>query len=631
MFDRESKLARELKKQMRNCVRGQKGPALIESGEPLAFLSYVQIPPASRSRGKSWPDKLEDELAQVLINTNIRCVWMDKMKYPDIVTLGVASGLKPYASPQGYVIVRGAFGHRYAPYHFVASCGSYMEMVVQHVMETGEEHSTLRWTASSRLWPSAEVAVGVMHGRILPTRPTVDACKLLLDVLNRAITMLNSPNSTVEQDMGFSFFRKRVRCKACGHKNRVPDVVDWTAVCTGVIVVRDRVQTWLNMIVNCNGGVAGRFLQDYIVGPMWTADCYEEKDRVPVASLTHFLWLQAGTGGTELARHLEKLVNKPEALTERLLACVGPWRHPRFWYETYEKMIDRIVVQLTLSRSTKHGTQTDEWANAVWFYPTEGAGFFGDLTFSPGKKLVMDAFREEADVDAIEISADIIVSQQRSLWPVVGGTLPWYFTECEGEEVVLVPAMHAPRMLLGQLMGQQLGRLQYVLEAEMPSNELVVQIPIGGNIKAVTFSRAEQELYYIAFVMKGERLSLRAMRPCHSSVNTSWCNIEPTSVVYRAQGHTPEQGTMYGANGMPRDYRDMYKTWAGQAGFRPLGVLDRRAVFDESLEVGGGAADNSERRAVGWNWLPVPDQESAIAEIDPHVVRVLSAWKEVWL
>lgn len=229
--NKKQKLAWALKKHISYYVKEEKEDQLIRSGDSLAFLSYVQIPKANRTpretkkNHKAWPEKLAEDLAEVLIHKGITKVWLDKMKYADIVTLSAASGQRPYAVDNGLVVVRGAYGRRYHSYHFVSSCGSYLEVFVQSVMERGEQFSALRWTASSRLWPPAEMAAGILHGRVTATKGTYSACMLLLTILDRAIEQLHSADS-IEKDMGFSFLRRRVKCKACGNKNTVPDVVD---------------------------------------------------------------------------------------------------------------------------------------------------------------------------------------------------------------------------------------------------------------------------------------------------------------------------------------------------------------------------------------------------------------------
>lgn len=51
-----------------------------------------------------------------------------------------------------------------------------------------------------------------------------------------------------------------------------------------------RVEECISMIQNCNGGVQESDMIHKIVAPMWTAKCFDENDRVPVASLTyHYL------------------------------------------------------------------------------------------------------------------------------------------------------------------------------------------------------------------------------------------------------------------------------------------------------------------------------------------------------
>lgn len=129
------------------------------------------------------------------------------------------------------------------------------------------------------------------------------------------------------------------------------------------------------MITNCNGGMAEHFIQEYIVGPMWTANCYDENDLLPVATLIHFLWPQAGEGGTELEHNLNMLVNRPEALVTRLQAGLGNSHRPRFWYETFEKRLEHVVEQMTLSRNSMFGTNTDEWSRQCSITQLKGLAF----------------------------------------------------------------------------------------------------------------------------------------------------------------------------------------------------------------------------------------------------------------
>lgn len=629
MRDAQKKLAKKFGKQLQN-VEDKTGTALINSGVPLAYLSYVQIQTQNRRRDrKSWPDNLAEELAEALVDTNIEHVWLDKMGYPDITTLGVASGLKPYASNNGMVVVRGAFGARYRPYHFVSQCGSYLEMVVQAVMEGEEQLSALRWTATSRLWPSAEVAIGIMHGRITATSRTVRACSTLIHVLNKSIAQLQSTDS-VEKDMGFSLVRRRVTCKACGEKNRVPEVVNWKAAIQGVIQVKDRVEKWISMIIHCNGGLAEYFLTHYVIGPMWTADCFAESDRVPVASLTYFLWLQSGQGGTELERNLTTLVGRRDELVVRLLSTLGSGMRPKFWYETFEKLVERVVEQTALSMSSRFGVNTQEWAHAVWFYPSPGRGFFGDLTFSPGKQLVLNALATQDETLWVDNFTAVIIEQQRSLWPVVGASLPWYFTRYQGKEIVLVPVLMSPTSVGGQMMGVHKGPIQYCLEAEVTQGgQIVMQVPVGGNIRSLSYNRSESGLFYLAFVVEDQDLNLTGLRPCHDSKNVNWCNIDPESIANPpADRHTPLQRTMFGANGFPRDYTNLYEPWMGQDNYAHLGTIDERAVYNNALTAPGAQA---QALSIGWSWQPVQNQEYAASLMDQRVIFVLRAWTRPWM
>lgn len=628
------KLERNIRKQLKPIYRkGKKeGEQLLATGLPIAYLSYAQIPPHSRKRErKSWPNGLATDLANTLINTNMRHVWLDKMGYPDIKTLGPASGLRPYASDNGMVVVRGAFGKEYSDYHFIGECGSYMEMAVQTAMEKDQHFRALRWTAMARLWPSAEVAIGVMHGRICLTKATTVAGQELLAAIKACLQMIDTTPS-VEKDMGFAWWKRKVRCKACGNMNKRPHVIDWKASTKAIIFIENRIQNWMERIQKTNGGVAEETLVQDILGPMWSAPCFDENDRISVATLTSFLWIWMGPGGTELFRNLTDLVGKPDALTKRIVSAIGYTNRPKLWYESIEKMLDRLVEQSVLSQSAKYGTQDTEWMYAVWFYPTPGRGFFGNLTFSDGKSIILETLRGMSD-DAWPLVNCILSAQQRSLWPVVGNSLPWYFTSHEGKHVVLLPALLSPRNVDGQSMGVQVGNVQYCLEGEVdPStNKIVVQVPIGSTIIAKQFTRESSGLVYLGFVLEDNGLRLVAMRPCNTSRNAYWCNIEPQAIVRNGNddaGHTPPQKMMFGANGFPRDYSNLYDTWNGSSDFAHLGTLDDRNIVDEDIKVAGRAIRG---RSVGWTWMPVKNQEEALAAMEPRAAHVLLQWTRPWM
>lgn len=110
-------------------------------------------------------------------------------------------------------------------------------------------------------------------------------------------------------------------------------------------------------------------------------------------------------------------------------------------------------------------------------------------------------------MNAIEVCAHVIAAQQRSLWPLVGATLPWFFGNFEGERIFLVPTMIPPRLVGAQEMGKQTGPIQYCLEAEMNGRQEVLQVPVGNKFKELAFSRDAVELYYFAFTMREENCS----------------------------------------------------------------------------------------------------------------------------
>lgn len=632
------KRLKSFKQQLKRVSDGHKdGTALLNSGEVVAFLSYVQLPkPRGRKaeelpNGKKWPEGLAKELNDSLDHTNVTKFWFDQMGYPDIKTLGPASGLKPYASEQGMVIVRGAFGKRYHGYHFIAYCGSYVEMALQAALEKNEVNEALRWKASSRLWPSAEVAIGIMHGRIAPTKKTKRAADVLIRALQNAIDFLDDENVPIETRMGFSFLKRSVRCKACGAKNKAPKV-DWCTAASAMCVYLARIREWRDKLLNSQGGTTVEFLNEFIVGPMWSAECFDGSDRLPVATLTAYLWMYMGKGGTELARKLEALVGRPDPIMDRILASFGGDR-PTFWYESLQKETDRVFAQAKLSVRSRFGTTASEqdWFNAIWHYPSKGRCFMGNLTFSAGKDLMLDAIQRLGNGKWAKKIDMTLQSQQRNLWPLVGNTLPWYYKSHEGIDIVLLPVIPAREFVTGQIIGGHVGKYQYCLEAELTADgthgNLVLQLPMGPAKESYPINRHESGLLYLAISMQENSLCLKAIRPCHNSHNREWANIHPADVTNPINGDGPEQGKMYGANGYSRDFSDLYCCWQGTEGFALLGTLDEKNIVDYTLV---NAHNNLKAQSVGWTWQPSANQEAAVEALHPVARRVLGLWTTPW-